>query len=165
MYVADSLKGRWNATAEVPSLNSGDTEAQHHSNGFTFAQLEDHNIGSDYHGVTTWNNGNGGGNEKMDIWEHIAEENKDTGDFAKVARVPYLKSLNSQDAEPTGHPMGYSFVQGPIGPDYHGITTWNDGNRGGSEKMDTFDHISEEEKGTGKFHEVARVPYLRSLNG
>lgn len=167
MYLADSVKGRWNATAEVHSLNSGDTEPQHHPLGFTLAQLN-HNIGPDYHGVTTWNNGNGGGNEKMDIWEHIAEENKGTGNFANVARVPYLKSLNQNDAEPSGHPMGYSFAQaeGPIGPDYHGITTWDNGNRGGSEKMDTFDHISEEQRqqGTKNFDKIARVPYLRSLN-
>jgi hypothetical protein len=51
--------------------------------------------------------GNGEGSEKWDVFEETARFSDGQDDFhSKVAMQPGLPSLNANDAEPKGHPMG-----------------------------------------------------------
>jgi hypothetical protein len=49
-----------------------------------------------------WEDGNGGGSEKMDAWDHLAWHSKDLPEFYHRAKQPFIKSFNQPDAEPKG---------------------------------------------------------------
>lgn len=66
--------------------------------GFTFAQKG-----------KKWTDGNGSGSEKMDYWKHLEIESKgNSKKFHEAAAAPWLPSGNKKDAEPKGHPMGFT---------------------------------------------------------
>lgn len=57
--------------------------------------------------------GNGGGSEKWDAFEEAARFSKDGDEFDKKVQLQgnFMPSENAGNSEPTGHPMGFSFVQ------------------------------------------------------
>ena len=118
---------------------------------------------------STWTDGNGAGSEKFDYFDHLGEETRNSDKFHAHARVPWLTASNQKDSEPKPHPMGknwhgYNFIAKGMGPNNQYESTWTDGNGAGSEKMDYFEHLSNEVKNTPKFHKEASAPWLTASN-
>lgn len=84
--------------------------------GFTFVGAHEDNVqpvtSAAQSSSRIWNNGNGGGSEKWDIFEETARFSNNQDDFLKkVAQQTYLRAENEADAEPKGHPAGIHNLQ------------------------------------------------------
>jgi len=55
-----------------------------------------------------WNNGNGGGSEKLDAYGHFAAWSSSESDFNSKAKQPWIASANKGDNAPISHPLGFT---------------------------------------------------------